>query len=111
MSYYDRWNDRNREAERKGREHGERGYGYDWDLKTEYWSERGEAYRAGVREGERERERREERLHEEERRERQLREEARRRREEEESEIQCQQEDCPQEQQADEREIEGEAVP
>jgi len=60
MTYYDRWNDRNREAEREGRQHGERGYGYDWDLKTEYFSERGAAYRAGVHEGERVRERREE---------------------------------------------------
>lgn len=84
MSYYDRWDDRNREAEREGRKHGERGYGYDWELKTDHWSERGAAYRTGVREGERTRERREEERQEEQAAERRAHEEARRRREEEE---------------------------
>ena len=83
MNYYDRWDDRNREAEREGRRHGERGYGYDWNLKTDYWSERGAAYRSGMREGEHARARMEERRQEEEEAERRVREQARRREEEE----------------------------
>ena len=95
MSYYDRWNDQNREARKAGERDGERGYGYDYELQHDYYSERGAAYQDGVREGERARERREEELREEEAQERRAYERMmeQRRQEEEQYEQQREQED------------------
>lgn len=69
MSYYDRWDDRNREAHKQGERDAERGWRshrYDYDL----CSERGNAYEDGYRQEryrieEREEERREEEREEE----------------------------------------------
>ena len=58
MPYYDRWNDRNREAHRLGERDAERGYEAhrrDYDMMTESRA----AYEDGYREAERVRERRE----------------------------------------------------
>jgi len=59
MSYWDRYDDRNREAHRRGErdaEYGHSNHEYDYDL----GSERREAYENGYREVRREQERREE---------------------------------------------------
>ena len=63
--YYDRWNDRNREAKRQGEKDAEWGYQrhrYDYDS----YSERGCAYRDGYEETRRQIERREEERRQEE---------------------------------------------
>ena len=71
MSYYDRWNDSNREAEKQGKrdaEYGYRSHRYDYDS----YSERGNAYESGYREEQQAIERKEEERREEEREERRM---------------------------------------
>jgi len=67
MSYWDKYDDRNREANCRGRRDAEWGYrSHESDYVFDFGSERREAYEDGYREVRREQERREERRQEEE---------------------------------------------
>ena len=68
MSYYDKWNDKNREAKRRGER--DAFYRNDHSSQYDYWSERRSAYKDGYEEERRMIERREEDAQEEARAER-----------------------------------------
>lgn len=105
MTYYDRWNDRNREAKRQGEKdafYGWRSHRYDYDSFTEP----GDAYEDGYREERNRIERQEEERRQEEAHERKLEQERRWRMEAEEEEYHRQRE----EQEPDEYQEESEGV-
>ena len=69
MSYYDRWDDRNREAKKRGERDAERGY-RSHRMDYDSFTERGAAYEDGYREERNRLNRMEEERHEQERQER-----------------------------------------
>jgi len=92
MPYYDRWNDKNREAHRQGERDAERGYRshrFDHDS----WTERGVAYEDGYQEERRRLDRIEEERREQEEREERYRAQERERQRQNEEEYRQQEEE------------------